>query len=152
MMDESRTVDLDGRELKMTGAVSRPEVELMMALIEERKPRVCMETGVAYGLSTVAICEALSRLPGERKHFGIDPCQYSDFNGAALAALQRCGYGHLFELMNGPSHLMLPKLLERGVKLDFAFIDGWHTFDYTLLDVFYADKMLSPGGLLLLHD
>jgi len=55
-------------------------------------------------------------------------------------------------LLEGPSHLMLPGLLERGVKLDLAFIDGWHTFDYTLLDFFYIDKMLRPGGVVLLHD
>ena len=47
---------------------------------------------------------------------------------------------------------MLPKLLEKGVVLDLAFIDGWHTFDYTLLDFFYIDKMLRPGGVVLLHD
>jgi hypothetical protein len=47
---------------------------------------------------------------------------------------------------------MLPKLLERGVTLDLAFIDGWHTFDYTFLDFFYIDKLLRPGGVVLLHD
>jgi hypothetical protein len=28
-----------------------------------------------------------------------------------------------------------------GVQVDFAFMDGWHTFDYTLLDFFYTDKL-----------
>ena len=47
---------------------------------------------------------------------------------------------------------MLPRLLEKNVTLDFAFIDGWRTFDYTLLDFLYIDKMLRPGGFLVLHD
>jgi glycerol-3-phosphate dehydrogenase (NAD(P)+) len=27
----------------------------------------------------------------------------------------------------------------KGIEIDFALIDGWHTFDYTLVDVFLAD-------------
>jgi predicted O-methyltransferase YrrM len=152
MINERKTIDLDGCERRVTGGIALNEAQFVMSLIENRKLRVCMETGVSYGVSTLAICEALSRLDGNCKHFGIDPDQYREFNGAALAALKKCGYEHLFELMEGPSHLMLPKLIDREVKLDFAFIDGWHTFDYTLIDVFYADKMLRPGGFLLIHD
>jgi len=41
--------------------------------------------------------------------------------------------------------------LARGVKIDFAFVDGWHTFDYTLIDFFYIDKILRSGGLVSFH-
>jgi predicted O-methyltransferase YrrM len=47
---------------------------------------------------------------------------------------------------------MLPELNKRGVTIDFVFIDGMHTFDYTVLDLFYADKLLRPGGIICLHD
>jgi hypothetical protein len=57
-----------------------------------------------------------------------------------------------FELLEGKSHFMLPKLLEQGVQADFVFVDGWHTFDYTLIDVFLADPLLGVGGYLLMHD
>ncbi len=36
--------------------------------------------------------------------------------------------------------------------LDFIFIDGWHTFDYTLIDFFYADKLLRKDGIILIDD
>jgi len=82
----------------------------------------------------------------------VDPEQNTVHGGAALASLRRAGLDSVFELLEGPSHLMLPKLLEKGVVLDLAFVDGWHTFDYTLLDFLYIDKMLRPGGVVLLHD
>ena len=36
--------------------------------------------------------------------------------------------------------------------LDFAYIDGMHTFDYVLLDFFFIDKMMSPGGVVAFND
>ena len=155
MLTKGKTYDLDGKERKVTGSISRPQTDFMMEIIKARKLCKCVETGVAYGVSTVAICQALSELEKEGlecKHTGVDPCQNLEFNGAAIAALRRCGLNHLFELLEGPSHVMLPKLLERNYKVDMVFIDGWHTFDYTLIDVFLADKLLRPGGILMMHD
>jgi predicted O-methyltransferase YrrM len=155
MLAEQKTYDLDGKERKVTGGISRHQKDFIMEIIKARKLCKCVETGVAYGVSTIAICQALSELENmglECKHWGVDPCQFSEYNGAAIAALRRCGLDHLFEFMEGPSHIMLPKLLERGESVDLVFIDGWHTFDYTLIDVFFADKLLKPGGILLMHD
>jgi len=33
-----------------------------------------------------------------------------------------------------------------------AFIDGWHTFDYTFIDFFFVDQVLKDGGILAFHD
>ena len=30
--------------------------------------------------------------------------------------------------------------------------DGWHTFDFVLLDFFFIDRMLNVGGILVLDD
>ena len=46
----------------------------------------------------------------------------------------------------------LPKLLARNDKIDFAFLDGQHTFDYVLVDFFYVDKILSVGGIIVFDD
>ncbi|HXU10173.1 MAG TPA: class I SAM-dependent methyltransferase [Blastocatellia bacterium] len=149
------TFDTSGTERHSTGTIDPAEAELMKRLIIENRFTTCLETGVAYGASTVAICSALSILEsgGEIvKHYGVDPSQIEVFGGAAIAALTECGLDHIFELCEGPSHLMLPRLLDRNVTVDFVFIDGMHTFDYTLLDLFFSDKLLRPGGVLCLHD
>jgi predicted O-methyltransferase YrrM len=171
-----RCVDLAGKERKVTGAVPREDALILQEMVRFVKARTTLETGVAFGLSTLAICEALaggrkstdyadsadsghspvasrqSPITTDVKHYGVDPEQNTVHGGAALASLRRAGLDSVFELLEGPSHLMLPRLLEKGVVLDLGFIDGWHTFDYSLLDFFYTDKMLRPGGVVLFHD
>lgn len=149
----SECVGLDGRTRRITGGVPREDARVLEEVFAMGPVRTSLETGVAFGVSTVAICDML-RASGVQgaKHYGIDPLQHSDHGGVAIANLRRAGLEDYFDLRETTSHFALPKLLEEGVKLDFAFIDGWHTFDYTLLDFFYIDKMLRPGGHLVLHD
>jgi hypothetical protein len=33
-----------------------------------------------------------------------------------------------------------------------SFVDGWHTFDYTLIDFFYGDKLLRIGCYIVIDD
>jgi predicted O-methyltransferase YrrM len=155
IITERQTFNSEGTALQVTGTISLPEAEYIQELIVSNRFTRCLETGVAYGASTLAICAALSALEGQGsavKHYGIDPCQLPVYKGAAIAALRECGLEHIFELSDGPSHLMLPRLVEGQVTVDFVFIDGMHTFDYTLIDLFFADKLLRPGGIICLHD
>lgn len=51
------------------------------------------------------------------------------------------------------SEFALPQLCERlAGRFDFVFVDGWHTFDHTLLDCFYATRLLRVGGYLAVDD
>jgi predicted O-methyltransferase YrrM len=110
-----------------------------------------LETGVAFGLSTLAICLALEEAGQSTSvHFGVDPDQTAVHKGAALSLLQEHGVAHRFQLLEGCTHEAVPPLLAQGTKIDFAFVDGWHTFDY--MDFFYIDKLLRPGGLVSFHD
>ena len=38
------------------------------------------------------------------------------------------------------------------LHLESAAVDGWHTFDYALLDFWYADKMLDVNGVVGFND
>ncbi len=154
MLRERVTFDMSGKQRQVTGGISEREAEFIMSLVQKEKLCKCVETGVALGVSTLAICTVLSHLQAEGascKLYGVDPCQHSEHGGAAIETLRRCGLDSLFELLEGPSHEVLPSLLGK-VSADLVFVDGWHTFDYTLVDVFLADKLLRPGGYLLMHD
>ena len=155
LITDKLTFDGKGAPLQVTGAISLLEAARMREVILENEFKVCLETGVAYGASTIAICSALSVLEKRGsivKHYGVDPCQLDVYGGAAIAALKECGLDHIFELCEGPSHLMLPKLIELNVGVDFVFIDGMHTFDYTVVDLFLSDKLLRTGGVICIHD
>lgn len=66
--------------------------------------------------------------------------------------LREAGYESIIEFLEIPSYQALPQLEQEGRKIDFAFIDGWHTFDYTLVDFFYIHKMLNVGGIVAFDD
>jgi predicted O-methyltransferase YrrM len=50
------------------------------------------------------------------------------------------------------SYIDFSKLLSIYDKSYFYFIDEWHTFYYTLIDFFYADKLLRKNGVILIDD
>jgi hypothetical protein len=50
------------------------------------------------------------------------------------------------------SHAALPSLDMSGRKLDFALIDGSHTFPQPIIDYYYVNKHLKVGGLLAVDD
>lgn len=107
---------------------------LLQKAIREVRPRVAVEVGLAFGISTLYILEALREV-GAEKLIGIDPAQHdSTWRGDGLFNVKRAGYEDLYEFHERSSEEILPVLMAAGTKVDFAFIDGWHTFDYVLLD------------------
>jgi predicted O-methyltransferase YrrM len=123
----------------------------------EAKPSVSLEIGLAYGISTLFICEALRETPNWR-HIVIDPYQikpsstHVGFEGVGLENLRKAGYEQAIEFHDKPSYLALPELVSKGTRVDFAFVDGWHTFDFASVDFFYVDLMLRPGGIVVIDD
>ncbi|NJR75273.1 MAG: class I SAM-dependent methyltransferase [Scytonema sp. CRU_2_7] len=104
-----------------------------------------LEVGMAYGLSTLFICQA-HQDKGTGIHTAIDPMQNNLWKSIGLLNIERAGLADKLRFMESCSHEALPQLLTKGEKLDFAFIDGSHHFDYTLIDFFYIDKLLHLGG------
>ena len=167
MLTSQQVIARDGSTIPLNSQISREEGEAIQRLIRASKPQVSLEVGLAYGVSALYICEALAEVGGT-KHIVIDPYQCGaesidfvagtehtmrvGFDGLGLLNLQRAGYGDLIEFHGEPSFRALPELERSGQRIDFAFIDGWHTFDYAMLDFFYVDRLLKVGGLLVLDD
>jgi Methyltransferase domain len=66
--------------------------------------------------------------------------------------VRRAGFEDRYQFHEATSQQVLPKLAEQGTRIQFAFLDGWHTFDHTLVDFFYLDAMLDIGGVMVLDD
>jgi predicted O-methyltransferase YrrM len=110
-----------------------------------------LEVGMAYGLSTLFICQAHSD-KGAGAHTAIDPHQSSGFRAIGLANIRKAGLDEHLSFHEAPSFEVLPALCRAGETYDFAFIDGRHFFDYVLVDFFYIDKLLRVGGYVVFDD
>jgi predicted O-methyltransferase YrrM len=124
---------------------------LLQGLIEQKRPSITLEVGLAYGVSGLFICEALAKVGG-KKHIAIDAFQSTVWSGIGIHHLRRAGYGGLVELREQLSQDALPQLVAEGVKVDFAFIDGTHSFDQKIVDFFYIDRLLNVGGIVAFDD
>jgi len=145
-----RSVD-ESSEIPLDSAVTADVGEFLQGLITSRQAKCTLEIGLAYGVSALFICEALEKNGGMR-HIAIDPNQSTQWQGIGINNLRLAGFAGLAELHELPAHLALASLESRGTRVEFAFIDGWHTFDYALTDFFHVDRLLSVGGVVVFDD
>lgn len=132
-------------------AISRAEGEFLYSLIQQNDVQRALEIGCAFGISSLYICSALSQKQSA-KHVIIDPYQMSTpWYGVGISNLKRAGFS-FFELIQEPSEIALPALLKSEQHFDFAFIDGWHTFDHALVDFFYINRLLEVPGIVVFDD
>src|SRR3546814_16762242 len=85
-------------------------------------------------------------------HHILDPQQSGNWKGIGIHNLRTAGLWDSVDLHEESSEYCLPRLAQSGVILDMAFIDGWHTFDHTLIDFFYINRMLRVGGGVIFDD
>ena len=109
-----------------------------------------LEVGCAFGISSLYICEATSKQVSPH-HIAIDPNQSTEWHNIGVRNLREAGF-KFWELIEEPSEFALPDLLRRGVKVQLALIDGWHTFDKVMVDFFYIDRLLEDGGIVVFDD
>ena len=153
-------------EIEKTGTMVLPSGEAIKAYshvgvgsgrvirhaIAVAKPKLACEVGLAYGVSSLYILDAMQENGGGRL-IGMDPAQHDEtWRGGGLNNIQRAGYADCYEFHEDTSQRVLPRLAEVGTRIQFGFIDGWHTFDHTLVDFFYIDQMLDVGGVVVLDD
>jgi predicted O-methyltransferase YrrM len=142
--------DAAGNAHRLHSEVTPDEGHLIASLISANGFVRTLEVGCAYGLSTLHVCGALASRPGAF-HTIIDPGQSGYWKGIGVHQLARCGFT-AYELIEQPSEFALPDLLRAGRTFQFAVIDGWHTFDHTMLDFFYVNRLLEPGGIFVIDD
>ncbi len=140
-----------GELIPVTDGIATEEGLTLQEIIAEIKAVKTLEVGLRHGVSALFICDALKDVPAAH-HIVIDPNQLRDVQGIGLQNLKNAGYIDLLEPHIASSHIVLPQLEEQGRKIDFAFIDASHLFDYTLLEFFYIDRILRIGGVIAFDD
>jgi predicted O-methyltransferase YrrM len=143
----------DGEVLPLHSHIPPEEGRLLQRVVRGSRPpiKVSLEVGLAYGVSAMYICEALREVGADR-HIVLDPFQDEQWKGVGLHNLTLSGYADMVRFEPLPSAVALPRLIEEGVRVDFAFVDGFHTFDHTLVEFFYVDMLLRTGGILAFDD
>lgn len=127
-------------------------------LILQNKFTHTLEVGLAMGASAAWICQAHKTLGHEERcHVAVDPNQTSQYESMGKILVERCGLIKHLAVMEMTSYRAMPKLLEEVLsglrpRFQLIYIDGWHTFDYTLVDFFYADLLLETNGVIVLDD
>jgi len=143
----------DGTQVEANSFIPRDECLLLYEMISQTRARRAIEVGMAFGMSSLCIADALSRKsPDGSRLVCIDSHQTAGWKRAGAHLIVRAGYDAMVTLIEEPSQLVLPRLAVHGERFDFAFIDGWHTFDHALIDFFFIDQILEDGGIVVFDD
>ena len=152
MLLDRRVIDRNGAAKPVISAITPRYAQALHRFVLEHRPNLVVEVGLAQGASSLSILTALEEIGGGGRLISIDPLQREDYGEQGVVNIERAGLSHRHEWIGELDYLALPRLLASGTKVDFGYIDGWHTFDYTLLDFWYLDKMTEVGGHLAFND
>lgn len=127
-------------------SVRKNQAEFISQFIQKNNLKKTLEIGFAYGCSAAHIINAT-----KSKHIAIDP-KTEIWGNLGFKNLEKLGLKKYLTFIKDQSHNALPRLLEEGTKLDFAFIDGNHFFEYIMVDFHFIDKMLEQDGYIMFDD
>jgi predicted O-methyltransferase YrrM len=142
----------EGDSIALHSAVTEEQGRFLQRLVSVAGPTTSLEIGLGFGVSALFICDALQK-NRDAHHIVIDPYQHGPtWGGIGLENLRRAGFADTVEFLEKPSHQALAELESEARSIDFAFIDGAHTFDYVLVDFCFVDRLLKVGGIVVFDD
>lgn len=135
--------------VRISSNININEGKTLQYLINKYSCKHCLEIGMAFAISSYYILQTNNHT----KLISIDPYQSLQWKNYGLKILKKYNLASRHKLIQKKSYEVLPILLQKfEQKFDFIFIDGFHTFDYTLLDIFYSIKLLKKNGILVIDD
>lgn len=152
IIDRGWVESADGTRYPLHSSTSGEQCRYLQEQMRSVSAVRTLEVGLAYGLSTLAICEQLRENSGAQ-HIVIDPWQKTEcWHGVGLENLSRAGLLPLVQFHEVAAEVCLPQLLTEGVKIDFAYIDAGKRLDDTLIYSWYVMRMLRVGGRVVFDD
>jgi len=140
---------INNKIIKIHSSIKEAEGIFISNIINKNNYTKCLEIGMAFGISAFYI------LSNEKTNLiSIDPYQKTQWNNYGVKLLKQFDFNKRHKCIEKKSYEALPELLKKeGEKsFDFIFIDGWHTFDYTLVDFFYSNLLLKINSIIIIDD
>jgi predicted O-methyltransferase YrrM len=137
----------------ISGGINTDEGMYLYKTILSINAHKMIEVGLANGVSSAYILIGAKQTNGHL--ISIDPFQKTQWKSGGLNIICKMKLKSHHTWIEDVSHKALPRLLDKkGAEssYDLIFIDGFHTFDYTLVDAYFADKLLRVGGVLIVDD
>jgi hypothetical protein len=144
-----------GKVVSLVGSITSDYAVALYGAVKATRPKAIVEIGMASGVASLAMLAALHEIGEGGRLISIDPFQNAPdapWSGIGVANIQKSGFAGSHTLIEKYDYVALPQLVADRQRIQFAYIDGWHTFDYTLLDFFFVDKMMDPNGVVGFND
>ena len=140
---------LDKSITKINSCIKNSEGSYIYDVINKNKYYKCLEVGMAFGISAFYILSNTNTTL-----ISIDPYQKTQWKCYGEKLIKESKFNKRHTLITKKSYEALPELLKKHGEESFEliFIDGWHTFDYTLVDFFYSNLLLKIGGMIIIDD
>jgi Methyltransferase domain len=126
-------------------------VRAIWCLVRRLRPRNVVETGVAHGVTSRFILEALER-NGDGRLWSIDRPPMEPRWREQIGIAVRDGLRDRWSYISGSSRRRLPKLLHRLGHIDLFIHDSLHTERNVRFELDLAWTFLRPGGALVVDD
>lgn len=143
-----------GKKVSTRGFSTLNNLWVLSCLFEEIKPSRTLEVGMALGASAT-LFSSLHRKHNPQAvgvHHAIDPFQTEHYDNCTPKFLEENGLGDVTVLHEKLSSLVLPSLVEQGLKFGLIYIDGSHLFEDTFIDFYYSAMLCDVGGYIALDD
>jgi hypothetical protein len=144
-----------GTGLHTYGWYSDADIDMCTAIwctVRHTRPAAVVETGVAHGVSSRVVLEALNL--NDRGHlWSIDianPLNPSVHGQEGVAVTDACRPRWTY--VEGESRLRMPPLVKEVGEVQLFIHDSLHTFKNTLFEMEQAASVMPPGGVMLIDD
>jgi predicted O-methyltransferase YrrM len=115
------------------------------------KPRIVIETGVANGVTSTFILQALEA-NGKGELHSIDLPPLAVYGGSEVGSLVPQNLRHRWRLHLGSSRRLLPPLVKRAGKVDLFVHDSLHSYHNVKRELRVVSRHLSPEGIVVVDN
>jgi hypothetical protein len=152
----TRKIEVKDGTFKRLHSFNIPYVNyLAYRVIKDNNFSKVLDIGTGYGISMLYMLEGLKESKvdeKEKKLVTIDPYQNLQWENGGLIQADKSGLSKYVEFYEQPSADVLPEFYKDNQKFDFVFLQGFYLFDYIMTDIFYINKLINVGGVLIIPE